>query len=86
MFTYYKFPYVSNLHSSLENLVFLPFGFFFFPSNFLKNMETVKLIFSCLKDDPASLEAFKVKLDVVDQPSQVKDKPADGRSARAGDL
>lgn len=49
-------------------------------------METVKLIFSFLKDDPPSLEAIKVKLDVVDQPDQVKDIPANGRSVRVGDL
>lgn len=48
-------------------------------------METVKLIFSFLKDDPPSLGAFKVKLDVVDQPDQVKDIAAD-RNVRVGNL
>lgn len=48
-------------------------------------METVKLIFSFLKDDPPSLGAFKVKLDVVDQPDQVKDIAAD-RNVRVGHL
>lgn len=49
-------------------------------------METVKLIFSFLKDDPSSLEASKVKLGVVDQPDQVKDIAADSRSVRVGEL
>lgn len=49
-------------------------------------METVKLIFSFLKDDPSSLEAFEVKLDVVDQLDQAKDAAADSRSVRVGDL
>lgn len=39
----------------------------------------MKLIFYFLKDDSPSLEAFKVKLDVVDQFDQVKDTPAVGR-------